>query len=229
MPSKNRIKSYIKDSYYHIYNRGVEKRVTFLDDQDYIVFLYFLKLYLSPIEQAAPKTFSNIQTVRVKKVFFDEIELHSFCLMPNHFHFLIHQKNSNSITEFMRALITSYVLYFNKKYKRVGALYQGTYKAVLVTQDSYLLHLTRYIHANPLKLLTRSDLAQLGEYSYSSYSYYLGKKHAKWIKTDFILSMFGNGDDDILKQRELYKKFVESYIYELDDLPDKLLLEDPEE
>ena len=229
MPSKNRIKQYVENGYYHIYNRGVEKRITFLDEKDYVVFMYFLKLYLLPLNDKLPKTLSNLQDTRIKKTFFGEIELHSFCLMPNHFHFLIHQIGRNSMTEFMRALITSYVMYFNKKYKRVGTLFQGAYKATLVTKDPYLLHLSRYIHANPLKSFAGSDPARLGDYPYSSYPYYLGKKHAAWITKDFLLSFFATEGKGIESQIESYKKFVESYSYELDELPDKLLLETPDE
>jgi putative transposase len=229
MPSKNRVKNYVADGYYHIYNRGVEKRITFLDEKDYVVFLYLLKLYLSQQGEVTPKMFSDIQNVRIKKVFFGEIELHAFCLMPNHFHLLIRQTNSNSITEFMRALITSYVMYFNKKYKRVGTLFQGAYRAVLVTTDPYLLHLSRYIHANPLKFFAGSDPAKLGDYPYSSYTYYLGKKNANWVKTEFILSLFENSGNSHVERRGLCKKFVEDYNYTLDELPDKLLLEDPDE
>jgi putative transposase len=229
MPSKNRIKQYVEDGYYHIYNRGVEKRITFLDEKDYVVFLYFLKLYLLPLSNNTPKTLSNLQYTRIKKTFFEEVELHAFCLMPNHFHLLIHQKNRSSITAFMRALITSYVMYFNKKYKRVGSLFQGNYKAVLVTKDPYILHLSRYIHANPLHLSAGSDPERLVDYPYSSYPYYLGKRHAAWITRDFILSFFETNGKEINSQIESYKKFVEDYSYELGKLPDKLLLEDPEE
>lgn len=228
MPSKNRIKQYVEDGYYHIYNRGVEKRVTFLDEKDYVVFLYFLKLYLSPINESPQKTVSDLQISRIKKTFFGEIELHAFCLMPNHFHLLIHQTNRDSITNFMRALITSYVMYFNKRYKRVGSLFQGNYKGVLVTSDPYVLHLTRYIHCNPRSLSAGSDPAVLESYPYSSYPYYLGKKHAAWITRDFILSFFTTEGKGMESQVESYKKFIEDYSYELDELPDKLLLEDPD-
>jgi len=209
MPSKNRIKQYVEDGYYHVYNRGVEKRVTFLDEKDYVVFLYLLKLYLLPLSDNTPKTLSNLQYARIRKTFFGEIELHSFCLMPNHFHLLIHQTNRDSITNFMRALITSYVMYFNKRYKRVGSLFQGNYKAVLVTSDPYILHLTRYIHCNPRSLSAGSDPAALESYPYSSYSYYMGKKHANWVKTDFIFSLLGNEENDIEKQIISYKEFLE--------------------
>lgn len=149
MPAKNSIKTYVEDTFYHIYNRGVEKRVIFLDDHDYNTFIFYLKLYLSP------PGFDKKQ--RIRKTFHNDITLHSFCLMPNHFHLLIHQQKPTDITNFMRALSTSYSMYFNKKYKRVGSLFQGKYRAAVVDNDSYLIALSRYIHHNPTSLLTGSD------------------------------------------------------------------------
>ena len=91
-------------------------------------------------------------------------------------------------------------MYFNKRYERVGHLFQGKYKAVVVDQDDYIIHLSRYIHSNPLELgLTSPGLVN---YPYSSYAYYLGEKHAIWLKTDFIMSYFKN---DVSS----YKNFVE--------------------
>jgi putative transposase len=227
MPSKNRIKSYVENGYYHLYNRGVEKRAIFLDQQDYVVFLHLLKLYLLPLGKGISSI--NPSIPRIKRTFDEDIELHTFCLMPNHFHLLVHQNNEKTISNFMRALSTSYVMYFNKKYHRIGSLFQGAYKAVIVDNDSYLLHLSRYIHLNPLKSFAGSDPAKLIDYPYSSYTYYLGKKHARWVKTDFILKMFEsekNGTQTSIKQ---YKDFVESYAKELrGNLPNELLLENIE-
>src|SRR3989344_4849793 len=161
MPARNRIKEYIKNSFYHIYNRGVEKRIIFLDEQDYGVFLSYLKQYLTAKDEEKlhqllldPKTFYKerdniLKTLRLNN-FFKEITLISYCLMPNHFHFLVHQKEYDSIDKFMNSLATRYSIYFNKKYKRVGSLCQGVYKAVLVETDAQLLELTRYIHKQAL-------------------------------------------------------------------------------
>lgn len=140
MPAKNSIKQYVENGYYHLYNRGVEKRNIFLDDQDYSVFLGYIKQYLGPHEGSDPKSLV------------DDIDLIAFCLMPNHFHFLAKQKTIDGITKFMRAICTNYVMYFNKKYERVGTLFQGKYKGVLLDNDTYLLHLSRYIHLNPIKI-----------------------------------------------------------------------------
>lgn len=221
MPSKNRVKTYIENGYYHIYNRGVEKRDIFIDDQDYRVFLHFLKNYLSsppkllthPVQEV---TGSGPVRLRPFKTFFGEISLLAYCLMPNHFHFLIKQANKNSMTRFIQALCTSYSMYFNKKYKRIGTLFQGPYKAALVMEDSYLLHLSRYIHLNPTELLTGPGPARVpikpGNYSYSSYPYYLGKKRAPWINPKPIISFFKSARRRNLRDFFSYQSFVEDYL-----------------
>src|SRR3989344_5405375 len=155
MPAKNSRKQYHENSYYHLYNRGVEKRKIFLDDQDYTVFLSYLKEYLLPKDEKALKELlgsdisykekdSVLKKLRLKN-FVDEISLVAYCLMPNHFHMLVKQRSADAIDAFMSSLNTRYSMYFNRKYDRVGSLYQGVYKAVLIETDEQLLHLTRYI------------------------------------------------------------------------------------
>lgn len=216
MPSRNRIKTYVENSYYHVYNRGVEKRTIFQDDQDYRVFLNLIKNYLSTnpesfIHPVIEVTGSGLVRPRPLKSFFGEITLHSYCLMPNHFHLLLKQTTKNSMTRFMQSLCTSYSMYFNKKYERVGPLFQGVYKAVLVMEDSYLLHLSRYIHLNPTELLTRTDPVKPAEYAYSSYFYFLRKRKAEWINPEPILDFFKNQRGEDLKDFLSYQRFVEDY------------------
>ena len=112
------------------------------------------------------------------------------------------------MTEFIRALCTSYTMYFNKKYVRVGTLFQGAYKATLVDSDPYILHLTRYIHLNPIEL-TGSD--PVNEYPYSSYGYYLGKKRAKWVHPEYVLSYFRTAQRMHFQDLLSYESFVEDY------------------
>ena len=114
------------------------------------------------------------------------------------------------MTEFIRAVSTSYAMYFNKKYKRVGSLFQGVYKAVSVDEDSYLLHLSRYIHRNPL--VTGSDPVTMEKYPYSSMSNFLNPSQRPWITTNKILEYFDASANPGLS----YKEFV--YMIE-EDLP----------
>lgn len=203
MPAKNRVKTYFPNGFYHIYNRGVEKRDIFLEERDYVYFLYLLKKYLSPPPK---KDRPGEITKLISKDLNDEIEFLCYCLMPNHIHLLLQQRKIDSMTKFLRRVCTSYAIFFNKKYERVGPLFQGTYKAVTVDNESYLLHLSRYIHQNPLEI--RSDLKS---YKWSSYLDYLGERHTSWVKKGMILHYFKTerDHDALLRQVNTYQGFVE--------------------
>lgn len=165
MPSKNRCKDYEEGAYYHLYNRGVEKRIVFIDDQDYQAFIGLLELYLSP-----PHPWS-----RPHKDLSQAVELAAFCLMPNHFHLLVRQVENRSLETFGRCLFSAYVNYFNNRHNRVGSLFQDTYKAVRVTSDAQLYQVEQYIYLNPQPLI--SDVR---DYQYSSYR--LAESPPAWLK-----------------------------------------------
>ena len=231
MPSRNIIKEYLEGGAYHIYNRGINRQVIFSEPRDYKFFLYLLKLYLSPIGTVK---FKDDQIPRIRKNFYEKIDLLCYCLIPNHFHLLVKQVGEKDIAEFMRCVMTSYSIYFNRKYDRIGTLFQGRYKAVLIEDDNYLLHLSRYIHMNPLSLTEESQqgrtlqgpsLEKLCEYDYSSYADFLGKRNTKWIKPDFILDCFKNDRGDMIIGSS-YKEFVENADYDSAEIVDKLILEE---
>jgi REP element-mobilizing transposase RayT len=146
---------------YHVYNRGNRKSEIFLDTKDYQRFLKRMNEY--------------------RKQF--DISILCYCLMPNHFHFLLKSNTHIGISNFMLRLCTSYAKYFNIKYNLVGRLFQERFRAKIVDTDEYLLHLSRYIHLNPisedLKVLTSQNLSpavirsQLRSYAWSSYHDYL--------------------------------------------------------
>ena len=121
----------------------------------------------------------------------------------------------------MRAVCTNYVMYFNSKYERVGGLFQGKYKAALILDDPYLLHLSRYIHLNPSE---GSD--PLIEYPYSSYSYYLGKRNSNWVKPEEILAFFKTAQKISLKDCLSYQSFVEDYKEGPEEILGELTLEE---
>ncbi|OGL37203.1 hypothetical protein A3B63_03310 [Candidatus Saccharibacteria bacterium RIFCSPLOWO2_01_FULL_49_22] len=187
MPSRNLEKDYAEDTYYHVYNRGVEERVIFPEKADYVVFLSLLKRYLG-------KEISQDIAGRQHPNYSGEISLLAFCLMPNHFHLLVYQSKKNSMTRLLRGVCTAYAMYFNKKYKRVGHLFQNRFKAAMITKDSYLLHISRYIHLNPDKYLT---------WEFSSLPYYLSNKKASWVDPLPILELFNQGE---------YEEFLEDYL-----------------
>lgn len=203
MPSRNAIKTYVPHSFYHIYNRGVEKRKIFLDEQDYSVFLSYFKVALSEMidEDTKTEAFSSLEEARLRREnFHKDIELSAYCLVPNHFHLLIYQKeNAHAITELMRSVMSGYVRYFNKRYERVGSLFQGRYKASLIDQEAYLWHISRYIHLNSLDKNIES-----ADDEHSSYPYYMGLKSANWIHPERILKLH---EDDL----EDYATFVNDY------------------
>lgn len=206
MPSKNRVKTYVENSYYHLYNRGVDKRIIFQDQSDCAVFLRLLKQYLSPKEDLPSFLNPSVRLDRIMRTnMHGEMEMLAFALMPNHFHLLVRQAQVNGITKFMTRLATSYAMYFNKKYGRIGHLFQERYKAVLVLDDDYLLHLSRYIHLNPNKIVND----KINFHEFTSYPYYLGLKKASWMKPDFILEYFSN--NKIGTYDSSYKKFIEDY------------------
>lgn len=213
MPAKNSQKLYVRNGYYHLYNRGVEKRTIFEDSKDYGVFLSYLKDYLLPKDEAKlrkllgdtstpPQEKDKILKILRLNNFSDNISLLCYCLMPNHFHFLVKQHQENAIDIFMNSLGTRYTMYFNRRYKRVGPLYQGVYKAVLVDTEDQLLHLTRYIHQNPLSSQGVA-LQNLSQQS-TSYADYLGLRKTPWIYSEEILSYFSSTNPSLS-----YRSFVE--------------------
>ena len=209
MPQKNSRKEYGAGGYYHIYNRGVEKRVIFLDEQDYKVFLGYIKLYLTlPNLQGQALQDDKGKTIppsKAPKNFVDEIELIAYCLMPNHFHLFIKQNTDRGMAKFMQSLIQRYVMYFNKRYARVGTLFQGRYKTVLVNNENQFTYITKYIHRNPLGILPAGPgPAGLPNYKYSSYGNYLGLFTQSWVKTDDILHYFSRTNPKFS-----YQNFVE--------------------
>ncbi len=199
MPAKNSQKNYLENGYYHLYNRGVEKRTIFLDNQDYSVFLSYLKTYLLPKNEkeleniildpeSTPIEKDKARKLLILNNFSEEITFLAYCLMPNHFHFFVKQKTPDSIDKFMNSLCTRYSMYFNKKYKRVGSLYQGVYKAVLISSESQFLHLSRYIHKQAISL--QGETLHSFEHQPSSYEDYVGLRKTEWINPEEILSYF---------------------------------------
>ena len=198
MPAKNRIKPYVENSFYHLYNRGVEKRRIFMDEQDIGVFLSYLKTYLLPKDEKGlrdiianprknPKEKDDASRLLVLNNFSAELEMTSYATMPNHFHFLVYQTSPDAIDRFMNSLWTRYTGYFNRRYQRVGPLFQGLYKGVLVESDEQLLYLTRYIHRNVLSLPRG-----LRDKFPSSYPVYLKQIKQEWVKPERILLNFSD-------------------------------------
>lgn len=187
MPRRNVVKQDVADSFQHVYARGHSKHKIFIDEQDYITFLKLLQRYLSAEEahDAYGVSYPN---------FYNKLELLAYCLMPNHFHLLIYQRQPQAMGQFMQSVLTSYSRYFNKKYKRSGSLFESRYKASMIGDESYLEHVSRYIHLNP---------RHWRDYEYSSLPYYLQRDEVSWIRPKRILELFETPD--------AYLEFVGNY------------------
>ena len=147
----------VTGEYYHIFNRGVAYQPVFTNKRDYQRFLLALHYYQFINIPIRLSKFLQIPEEDRTKLFVEVtnspdkiVDVVAYCLMPNHFHFLLKQTKEDGISKFLRLVINSYVKYYNTKYKRVGSLFQGVFKVVRVETDEQLLHLSRYIHLNPL-------------------------------------------------------------------------------
>src|SRR5690606_31724881 len=142
MPTKNSRKYYDAPAYYHVYNRGANRQPIFIDDQDRSRFLSLLARHLDPDnvdKDSSGKEYNKY-----------DIELVAYCLMDNDFHMIIYQETDPSVTtQLMHSVGTAYTMHFNKRHKRSGRLFQDIFKAAHITDESYLLHITRYIHMVP--------------------------------------------------------------------------------
>lgn len=154
---------------------------------------------------------NKLQNLNIKIV-----EIICYCLMPNHFHFLLKQKKERGITEFMSKLSNSYTKYYNTKNKRVGPLLQGEFKAVHIETDEQLLHLSRYIHLNPLVSYVTKNL---DDYQWSSYQEYLGIVKSSICAKEIILDQFKSPEDykQFIKDQEEYGKHLEKIKHQLLD------------
>jgi REP element-mobilizing transposase RayT len=167
---------------YHVIVRGIERRRIFLDDADREEFLIRL-------ENALAKT---------------GCECHAWALMSNHLHLII-RTGKTSLTDMMRKVLTGYAVYFNRKHKRHGYLYQNRYKSILCQEDVYFLQLARYIHLNPLKAKIVSTLEELDVYPWAGHSAILGNVKRAWQNTEWILTKFGHAKSSALKT---YRCFI---------------------
>jgi putative transposase len=174
--------------FYHLYNRGNNKATIFISDADKN---RFIKL-LFACNSDRPLIFKTIQSLTLDKIERGDtlIDIGAYCLMPNHFHLLIHEKKEGGASLFMQKLTTAYSMYLNKRYNRTGKPFEGTFRATHADTDEYLKYLFSYIHLNPVKLIdpewkergiTDNNKARthLAEYRHSSYLDYIHAPRAE--------------------------------------------------
>ena len=192
---------FANNEYYHIYNRGVDKRDVFMNDGDYKKFMLFItEALVEKVKEAKPLS-------RMSNLFFgDFVELICYCLNPNHYHFILKQLKEDGISRFMQSLGTSYTMFFNAKYNRSGSLFQGTFKSIHINTNQYLLWLSGYVNGND-KIHQENKEAKPLEWS--SYPDYLGLRDGTLCNQEeikIILDQFPSAKE--------YEKFVEMVIEE---------------
>lgn len=193
---KNRdYKNFAPGNILHIYNRGNNKEKIFLDKQDYKAFLFRIGLCLEFTKKELNKEkliAMPYSRIRINKMGKNNFKLHAFSLMPNHFHLLIEQTGDVSISKLMLKTCTSYAKYVNKKYKRVGHVFQDQFKAVLVENNSQLMWASAYIHMNAVK---DKIVKHPSEYSWSSYNDFASNRNLIIVNKELLLSTFGDQEN----------------------------------
>lgn len=187
MASRNVLKIDVPQSYYHVYARGASRKAIFQDEDD---FRYFLSLFYRYLSHDIAV---NSVGAPYEKLY-ESVELLVYCLMDNHFHMLIYQEDTGAMQRLMRGIMTSYSRYFNKKHNRSGPLFETRYKASRISNDEYLMHVSRYIHLNP---------AKWEGYPYSSIGNYLSGRAPDWLQTGKVLALFPSAGQ--------YIEFVRDY------------------
>ena len=211
------------ENVYHTLNRGVEKREIFLDKQDYLRFVHDLyELNDEDRVENSTRIFKidpGLTSTTTRKKRKTLVDILAFCLMPNHYHLMLSPRVKNGIPKFMAKINIGYAKYFNQKYEREGALFQGRYKKILITDNTHFLHLPFYIHFNPLDLKypewrennissPQKTLEFLEYYKWSSHLEYLGAKNYGSVLNKKIL-------DEIFDGSAGYKKLVETYLKDI--------------
>ena len=201
--------------FYHVYNRGVDKRKVFLTDADFVRFLKGMDEFNSvdPIGSLYAKSFEKEKLSGSTAKSEDLVDVVAYCLNSNHFHFILRQVSENGISEFMKRLSGGYTWYFNNRLKRSGTLFQGRFKAIHVDYNPYLLHLSAYVNLN--------NLAHNISRTYrSSWSEYNGEDNKGVCKKDIILDQFDGMNEYIRFAEETLKNIIErkSLYVELESL-----------
>jgi REP element-mobilizing transposase RayT len=164
--------------YYHLYNRGNSSQLIFFEQENYLYFLRQLRKHLIP----------------------ETVDAIAYCLMPNHYHLLVYLR-AEELSRRMQPFVLSYTKARNKRYGRSGSLFQDPFKAIHVDREEYLVHLSRYIHLNPVEagLVKRPE-----DWEFSSYREYVGLRNGTLPAPDVVLAQFASA--------QAYRDFVESYV-----------------
>jgi len=208
---------FVTGEYYHIYNRGVEKREILLCERDYFRFLESMKEFnntkpvYSLFLHRELKRKGTLDVGHLREL----VKIICYCLNPNHFHFILKQTSENGISEFMKRLGGGYTKYFNHNYQRSGFLFQGRFKSVHIKTNAQLLYLSAYINRNYFIHGYGNDFS----WPYSSLQNYIGKRNSEICNASIILDQFRSADEyrEFMQENALYmrgKKEDEKYLLE---------------
>lgn len=180
MPRKPRIDQ--PGLLYHVIARGIERRQIFNDNAD-------RDWFLARLGRLTRET---------------GIRVYAFALIPNHFHLLI-SRDQTPVAQFMQRLLTAYALYFNRKHRRAGHLFQNRYRSIVCEEDEYLLELVRYINLNPLRAGIIAAVRELAGWPYASHSLIVGRHRQDWYERELVLAFFGQ---DTKRATRSYQDFI---------------------
>ena len=175
---------FIQGQYFHIYNHAINDELLFREDEDYIYFLEKFKLKLKKYPTS----------------------VFAYCLMPNHFHFLLRQDSNKPIYKIFNDLNNSYVPHYNFKYNRKGRLYRSTLKHINIKKDNYLIYLCQYIHYNPVKA---GLVKKISRWKYSNYLEWIGFRNSLLFNNE-ILTKYYNNSKEYIKQIEEHEKYMKN-------------------
>jgi len=174
-----RKKEFYQGGYYHLFNRGANRDLIFFNADNYVYCLKLIHKYLNNYG----------------------LSLIVYCLMPNHYHFIIRQESEGGVSEFIRDVFNTYTQAVNRQQHRKGTLFQGRFRHIHIEKDEHILHLCRYIHLNPVK----AGLVTLPEqWQYSNYPDWIGERDGTLTDRSFMLDNFGSSRN--------YREFVMDYL-----------------
>lgn len=192
-----RVVPIVSGQIYHVCNRSIAKQPIFLQTNDYkrgLELADFYRFDKLPMRFSYYKRMAGDQKkdflLRRKSLYPKRVEILAYCLMPNHVHFLLRQLTEQGITHFMSNFQESYAKYFNLRSGRTGGLFQSMFKAVRIEDDEQLMHVTRYIHLNPVTAFIVKDFNALQNYSWCSYKEYISQNQNGIADTAEVASYF---------------------------------------
>jgi len=203
---------------YHLYNRSVANQPIFDTRYNIRHFINLTDFYRFQDTNIRYSHFNRLD--KKSKVRFQDslytsptrIEIYAFCIMNNHYHFLVKQLIDSGISKFVSQIQNGYAKHFNLKNKRFGAVFQSPFKAVRIESEEQFLHTSRYIHLNPLSSYVLKDYSELRDYPYSSFSDYISQKPRQFIEKEYLLGFFKDKNslekftaDQVDHQRNLEK------------------------